>query len=233
MAKKQYRHLFFDLDHTLWDFDSNARETLLELYDTYKLKEIGLPDAQHFIAHYTENNHRLWAQYHRGEISKETLRQTRFRKTFVELGLSPELVPEQFEDDYVNICPTKKNLFPGTLETLNYLKERYALHIITNGFYESSMLKMNTTGLTAYFQTINCSEIIGSNKPDPKIFEHALTAAGARKEESLMIGDSLEADIAGARAFGLDCIYFNPLNRTHDYPALREIREITELIDLL
>lgn len=226
---KTYKHLFFDLDHTLWDFDTNARETLLELYIQYDLRQLGILNAAYFIEIYTRNNHALWAQYHRGEITKEFLRSSRFRKTFLELGVDENLVPHQFEEDYVNICPTKTNLFPGTIEVLEHLRPNYSLHIITNGFYESSMLKIKGSGLFPYFQTITCSETFGANKPDQRIFEHAMDSAGAKLEESLMIGDSLEADIKGAHTIGMDCIFFNPNNLPHSYPVLHDIKDLHQL----
>src|ERR1700749_4129402 len=106
------KHIFFDLDHTIWDFDKNAEETLYELYDVYRLNEIGVPPAAVFFLTYNRNNHRLWAEYHTGKITKEELRETRFRRTFLELGVLPDLLPLAFEDDYVKLCPTKTNLFP-------------------------------------------------------------------------------------------------------------------------
>ena len=127
---KLYKHLFFDLDHTIWDFDKNAEETLHELFITYQLKELGLHSADVFIETYTRNNHQLWADYHLGNINKQTLRETRFKKTFLDLGLSPEVIPLQFEDDYVSLCPTKTNLFPDAHETLEYLYQKYPLHLI-------------------------------------------------------------------------------------------------------
>ncbi|RZK83436.1 MAG: noncanonical pyrimidine nucleotidase, YjjG family, partial [Pedobacter sp.] len=115
------KHIFFDLDHTIWDFDRNAHETLMELYEVYKLKELGLTSAENFIATYTVNNHQLWAQYHVGKITKEALRQERFRKTFLDLGLQPEVIPANFESDYVAMGPTKTNLFDGAEKVLTYL----------------------------------------------------------------------------------------------------------------
>lgn len=230
---KQYKHLFFDLDHTLWDFDANARETLLELYDNYELASKGMPAVELFINTYTKNNHQLWAEYHKGIISKEQLRQTRFRQTFAELGMNEHDIPLSFEEDYVRICPTKLNLFEHTQETLNYLVGKYRMHIITNGFLESSVLKMNNTGLTVYFDSVTVSEVVGFNKPDPAIFQHALEQVGANKEESIMIGDSLEADITGALALGMDCVFFNPMGQQHDYQVTHEIKALNELIKLL
>lgn len=229
----QYKHLFFDLDHTIWDFDKNAEETLNELYHTYKLKELGLHSSDRFIEVYTQNNHQLWAEYHVGKITKQKLRETRFSKTFIDLGLSPNLIPQQFEDDYVNICPTKTNLFPKAHETLRYLKERYSLHLISNGFKESTELKISKNGLNVYFENVVISEVVGFNKPDRAIFDHALTLANAGISESIMIGDSLEADIRGAQDYGIKAIYFNPERKEKPEDVNQEIACLSELMTLL
>lgn len=205
------KHIFFDLDHTIWDFDRNAQETLLELYEVYGLKALGLHSAEKFIAHYTENNHRLWQRYHLGEITKEILRQERFRNTFLELGIQPEHIPHAFEEDYVRMSPRKTNLFEGAEKVLGYLQQKYKLHIISNGFKETTLTKMELSGLNPYFTNVIISEDVGVNKPDKTIFEYALNKAGALKTESIMIGDSLEADIRGAQNFGMKAIFFNPL----------------------
>lgn len=225
------KHIFFDLDHTIWDFDRNAQETLLELYEVYQLKKLGLHSAQEFIDRYTENNHRLWAQYHLGQITKETLREERFRSTFLELGVKPEAVPLEFENDYVRISPTKTNLFDGANKVLAYLQNKYQLHIISNGFKETTLTKMELSGLNPYFTQVIISEDVGVNKPNQAIFEYALQKAGAQKEESIMIGDSLEADIRGAQAFGLKAIFFNPLKINRPDDVAWEIAHLEELLD--
>jgi putative hydrolase of the HAD superfamily len=229
----KYKHIFFDLDHTIWDFDKNAEETLHELYGIYALKDLGLHSADLFIETYTRNNHQLWAEYHVGKITKAALREERFKKTFLDLGLHPEVIPVGFEDDYVQLCPTKTNLFPDAHETLQYLQSKYTLHLISNGFRESQDVKINGTNLGGYFQHIIISEEIGVNKPDKAIFEHALNLAGAPKSESLMIGDSLEADVYGALNFGMDAIYFNPagLAKPDDVPVqITRLKELTLLL---
>ena len=229
----KYKHIFFDLDHTIWDFDKNAEETLYELYDIYRLDEIGLPSAAIFIQTYTRNNHQLWAEYHTGKITKEELRETRFRRTFLELGVKPELLPVAFEDDYVKLCPTKTNLFPHAHQTLQYLQGKYTLHLISNGFKESSEMKIGNTNIGRYFEQVIISENVGVNKPDKAIFEHALHVAGAKKNESLMIGDSLEADVYGALNFGMDAIYFNPFNahKPDDVPLhITHLKELTLIL---
>ncbi|MEJ7780898.1 MAG: YjjG family noncanonical pyrimidine nucleotidase [Daejeonella sp.] len=228
-----YKHLFFDLDHTIWDFDKNAEETLHELYHSYGLKQLGLHSADIFIETYTKNNHQLWADYHIGKITKQALRETRFSRTFAELGVSPELIPGEFENDYVVICPKKTNLFPYAHETLSYLQNKYALHIVSNGFKESTEMKIGNTGLERYFSTVFISEIIGFNKPDKAIFEHILSHTRAEIPESLMIGDSVEADIRGAQNIGMKAIYFNPENKEKPGDVPHQIACLSELMDLL
>jgi putative hydrolase of the HAD superfamily len=229
----KYKHLFFDLDHTIWDFDKNAEETLHELYGIYALKKLGLHSADLFIETYTRNNHLLWAEYHVGKITKAALREERFKKTFLDLGLHPDVIPVGFEDDYVKLCPTKTNLFPDAHETLQYLQSKYTLHLISNGFSESQDIKISRTNIGGYFQHIIISETIGVNKPDKAIFEHALKLANTTKEESLMIGDSLEADVRGALNFGMDAIYFNPagLDKPDDIPVqITHLKELTQML---
>jgi len=224
------KHIFFDLDHTIWDFDRNAGETLNELYHTYNLNKLGLTSCADFIATYTENNHQLWADYHLGKITKDFLRSERFSKTFIQLGVHPDAVPHQFEDDYVNISPTKTNLFDAAEEVLAYLQQKYTLHIISNGFKETTLTKMNVSNLNPYFHNVIISEDVGVNKPSPVIFQHALDKAQARKEESIMIGDSLEADIYGALNFGMEAIFFNPLKKEKPEDVKQEITHLKELL---
>jgi len=224
------KHIFFDLDHTIWDFDRNAEETLMELFEQYNLPALGLTSPQNFIQTYTENNHFLWAEYHLGKITKEQLRSQRFNKTFIQLGLKPDLVPHQFEEDYVRISPTKTNLFEGSEKVLAYLQKKYSLHIISNGFKETTLLKMSLSGLNPYFKNVIISEDVGVNKPDKAVFEYALNKAGAQKEESIMVGDSIEADVRGAQNFGMQAIFFNPLNREKPADVLWQITHLEELL---
>jgi putative hydrolase of the HAD superfamily len=224
------KHIFFDLDHTIWDFDRNAEETLLELYQQHKLQELGLSSPEAFILNYTINNHALWTDYHLGKITKDLLRAERFKRTFIQMGVAPELVPDAFEDDYVRISPTKTNLFEGSIKVLEYLQPRYQLHIISNGFKETTLTKMNLSGLNPYFQNVIISEDVGINKPDKAVFQYALDKAGAKLEESIMIGDSLEADIYGALNFGMKAIFFNPQKKEKPADVPWEIYHLEELL---
>ncbi|MGN8071361.1 YjjG family noncanonical pyrimidine nucleotidase [Mucilaginibacter sp. 22184] len=229
----KYKHIFFDLDHTIWDFDKNAEETLNELFILHRLQEIGLSSADLFIETYTRNNHELWAQYHVGAITRDELREARFKRTFIQLGLHPDLIPADFEDAYVRLCPTKTNLFPHAHETLRYLQGKYTLHLISNGFKESQKLKIAGTNLGQYFQHIIVSEDVGVNKPDKAIFEYAVNLAGTSRQESVMIGDSLEADVYGALNYGMDAIFFNPFSAPKPVDVPVQITHLKELITLL
>ena len=229
----KYQHIFFDLDHTIWDFDKNAEEALHELFITHRLNDIGLASADVFIETYTENNHRLWREYHLGNITKQALREARFKQTFLDLGVQPEFIPSGFEDAYVQLCPTKTNLFPNAHETLEYLQSKYQLHLISNGFKESQDIKISGSGLGKYFTHVVISELVGVNKPDAAIFEHAVTLAGTTKEQSVMIGDSLEADVLGALNYGMDAIYFNSFNAPKPDEVKMQITDLKELTLLL
>ena len=224
------KDIFFDLDHTLWDFDKNAQETLHQLYYKYHFdKLIGNADSSLFIETYTVNNHRLWALYHHGKIDKSTLRRLRFADTFTQLGVDPKLFPDQFEEEYLDLCPTKTNLFPNTIETLEYLHSKYSLHLISNGFKEACEKKLEHSKLKPYFKTIVISELVGINKPDPRIFNHALKNGEAQKENSIMIGDNIDADIRGAQNVGMDAIFFNPERLEQPIDVQHMIHDLGEL----
>jgi putative hydrolase of the HAD superfamily len=219
----KYKHLFFDLDNTLWDFAKNSHETFNELYMDNLAGHDRIPCAEAFIDVYTIHNTRLWSLYRDNLISKEELRDSRFLLTLNEFGIDDKELAARLSDEYIYKSPRKGILFPGTIETLEKLKDRFQLHIITNGFEEIQHLKLAFAGLSQYFECLITSEQAGSKKPDAGIFHYALEKAGARAEESLMIGDDLEVDIIGARAIGMDTILFDPfnLNTTSPEPTHR------------
>jgi len=230
---KKYRHIFFDLDHTLWDFERNSTETLNELYYTHRLEELGIATPEVFVKAYQERNEMMWEQYRLGKINKETLRNKRFVFTFWDLGLDAELTPPGLADDYIRISPQKNHLYPHAHEVLRYLKEKYALHIITNGFQEAQYIKLDSADLAKYFDEIIISEHTGFKKPDVNIFYHAAELAGAQTEECMMVGDGLEVDIIGARNAGWDTAYFNPAKKPHTEKVTYEIQSLDELKNFL
>lgn len=226
-AKK--KDIFFDLDHTLWDFEKNAGEALTELFEIHNFEALGIASAISFIETYNRNNHRLWALYHHGKITKTELREARFADTFHELGIDPRLFPKAFEEEYLKLCPQKTHLFPHAHETLSYLQEKYTLHLISNGFGDAAETKVTKCGLKKYFTTIVISETVGVHKPDPRIFHHAVKNAKTAIPDSVMVGDSLEADIRGAQNVGMDAIYFNPKNEAVPRDIKRSIGTLSEL----
>jgi putative hydrolase of the HAD superfamily len=226
---KKYRHLFFDLDNTLWDFESNATETLTELYYRYDLQKLGVPGVEFFIEKYKLRNEMMWEQYRLGKIEKETLRNDRFKLTFWDMGLDAGLTPAQLSEDYISESPKKNKLFPDTLETLEYLSDKYALHIITNGFNEVQHIKLRASKIDHLFDEVIISELTGFKKPDVNIFLYAMEKTGALAEECLMIGDGLEIDIAGALNANWDSVFFNPEKISHEKFTTYEIYHMAEL----
>jgi putative hydrolase of the HAD superfamily len=230
---KPYRHIFFDLDHTLWDFETNADETLRHLYEQHDLGRFGVFTVNEFIRVYSDINHGLWRLYQSNKITQTQLRATRFPRTFVKLGLQEADAPAGMSEEFTDLLPFKSAVFPFTHEVLDYLKPKYQLHLITNGFRDMQHTKLNSSGLTKYFQEIVTSECCGHLKPDCRIFEHALERTGATAAESLMVGDNLECDVLGAHNAGIDQVYFNPEKRRHFATTTYEISCLSELKALL
>ena len=226
---KPYRHIFFDLDHTLWDFETNADETLRHLYQQHNLGRFGVFTVNEFIRVYSDINHGLWRLYQGNKITQTQLRATRFPRTFVKLGLQEADAPAGMSEEFTDLLPFKSAVFPFTHEVLDYLKPKYQLHLITNGFRDMQHTKLNSSGLTEYFQEIVTSECCGHLKPDCRIFEHALERTGATAAESLMIGDNLECDVLGDHNAGIDQVYFNPEKRRHFAETTYEISCLSEL----
>ena len=230
--KKQYKQIFFDLDRTLWDFDAAAEVAFERIYDKYGLKALGIPSAHEFHEVYHPLNEKLWELYRADQITKDDLNRTRFLKPLEHYGIHDVALADHLSEDYVYWSPRIVRLVPGTLELLAYLKPKYHIHLITNGFEEVQHTKLSGSGIEPYFETLTVSEEVGVKKPNPEIFRYALKKAGAKAEESLMIGDEMAVDIDGARAAGIDQIFFNPsgLNdpgeRTYEVKSLLEIRSI-------
>lgn len=204
MQLKHYKHIFFDLDRTLWDFDRNASETFNDIHEKYFLKQRGITDFDDFMTVYHKINLELWDQYRKGHIRKEVLNVQRFSMTLDTFGIKDNGLSENIAKDYLEISPTKKHLYPGTYQLLEYLSSKYKLHIITNGFEEVQHKKLKHSELDQYFSCIITSEDAGYKKPHINIFNYAFAVAEALPAESLMIGDDIEVDIIGAREAGMD-----------------------------
>ena len=202
----KYRHLFFDLDNTIWDFNLNSWYALRETFIQYRLD---LSFFERFYEIYVFHNERLWELYRQNGITKEELSRSRFELSFAETGISGVNATD-FNRDYLERMPLQTRLCDGARHVLAKLSEKYDMHIITNGFAEVQYKKLGNSDLSGFFKKVFVSEEIKSPKPSPEIFRHAMKSCNARKKESLMIGDSWEVDIVGAMQTGMDQVFYDP-----------------------
>ena len=204
------KHVFFDLDRTLWDFDSNSKSALLLIFKEMDLVDI-FKSFDRFYNAYVAQNARLWKLYGDGQLSKEVLRYERFNATLMQFNIDNIDLAKEMGSMYVTISPFQKKLFPGTIACLEELKSiGFQLHIITNGFEEVQYIKLENCGLDVFFDVIVCSEAVGKNKPARAIFQYALKKAGCSAENAIMVGDDFRADISGALNSGMKAIHFDP-----------------------
>lgn len=227
------KHLFFDLDRTLWDFEKNSEAALNLLYEDLKLSN-HLRSFRSFHTAYKKINAELWHQYGSGKITKAELRVRRFNDTLKKFDVHNEELAIQLGDGYVKTSPYQTNLFPHTTETLTDLKnDGYELHIITNGFKEVQYIKLEKSKLIDFFDVIVCSEEVGKNKPARDVFDYAMHHAKAKPAESIMIGDDYLVDIVGAERVGMKGILFDPNKSyregTHEW-QINYLKEIPGLI---
>lgn len=230
---RKYKHIFFDLDRTLWDFDSNSLETFIDLYNKYNIIKKLNCDFLSFHNNYKKHNSLLWEEYRKGEIKKEYLSLQRFEFTLNDFGCDDKILALKMAEDYLRLSPQKKLLFPHTHEVLGFLKKKYHLHIITNGFVEVQYTKIKNCGIDKYFTHTITSEEARFQKPDREIFEFSLKKVGANAEECIMVGDDLKVDILGAKRIGIDQIYFNPSGIQHNETITFEIDSLEKIFEIL
>jgi putative hydrolase of the HAD superfamily len=229
-----YKDLFFDLDHTLWDFETNSKETIQELYITHRLADLGIVDFDGFYSTYSAHNHRLWDRYTKGFIKQEELRWKRVYLSLLDFKVANEPLAKAMSQAYLEILPNKTHLFPYTIEILEYLKQKeYKMHLITNGFESVQFKKIKNSGLADYFIEVITSEASNSLKPQKEIFEYALKNAKASVNESIMIGDNESADIQGGINIGMDTIFVNHIQVVPTVPATYTITHLKELENIL
>jgi putative hydrolase of the HAD superfamily len=223
--KTKIKHVFFDLDHTLWDFDKNSGLTFEKIF---KLNGI-TTNLKDFLKVYEPINLKYWKLYREEKITKAELRYGRLKKAFDAIGFEVEdVMINKLSNDYIEHLSSFNHLFEGTFEILDYLKDKYVLHIITNGFDEIQSKKMISSKIQHYFKTTTTAEMVGVKKPSPKIFNFALDLANAKVDESIMIGDSFEADIEGAANLGIDTIHFDDKDsfQSHNYKRVTHLKLI-------
>lgn len=229
----RYKNLFFDLDDTLWAFSKNAHDTFEEVYNKHELNRY-FDSFSQFYAIYQKRNAELWVEYGNGEITKEELNWQRFFFPFQSVGVSDESLAKCFSDDFFAAIPTKSGLMPYAKDVLEYLAPKYNLYILSNGFRELQSRKMRSAGIDHYFKKIVLSEDLGVMKPWPEIFHFALSATQSELRESLMIGDSWDADIVGANGVGMHQAFYNIAGRTEfAFRPTYVVNDLKELEEIL
>ena len=227
---KNVRHIFFDLDNTLWDHRKNAYLTIKDLFSKQAISDKYKIDFEEFHTAYHIINERLWEQIRDEEIDKEYLRKHRFYDTFLKFGIDDQVLADYFEHHFLDEILKYNELVDGALDLLNYLKTKnYKMHIISNGFQEVTERKCILSGIADYFETITSADSVNIRKPRPEIFEYSLNLAKAEKSESILIGDDWIADVKGAQRFGIDVIFFDVNNDNPQEENLKVIKHLSEV----
>lgn len=229
----QYKNLFFDLDDTLWAFSLNARDTFEEMYLKYRYDRF-FDSFQHFYALYQRRNVELWEEYGNGQVTKEELNRQRFLYPLQVVGAEDAALAKSFSDDFFAVIPTKSRLMPHAREVLEYLSPKYNLYILSNGFQELQCHKMRSSGIDGFFKKVVLSDDIGVLKPWPEIFHFALSATQSELRDSLMIGDSWENDITGAKQVGMHQAFYNASGKTElPFQPTYQLSDLKELMQIL
>jgi putative hydrolase of the HAD superfamily len=232
MILRKYSHLLFDLDHTLWDFNSNCFQTLQELYQDYNIAQYHI-NLEDFYEAYLLINNEVWTKYDNNQMTKEQIRNYRFKKLFEKFGIDNPEMALNLEQEYLYKCPKRGILMPYASTLLNLLKDDFELVLITNGFQEPQTEKVHFSGLDRYFKQMFTSENTGYKKPDVRYFQTVLSSLAVLPSQCLVIGDNPHTDIRGAYDFGIDSFWVNSQNfpKTHysTYYAT-DLEKLTRLI---
>jgi putative hydrolase of the HAD superfamily len=229
----KYKHLFFDLDHTLWDFEANARATLETLYEDMQLKARGVYDFELFYKNYLAHNEKLWERYRRGFIKQEELRVKRMWLALLDFKIADDELSQKMNVQFLDLLPTRTILFPHAKEILKYLADKnYELHLITNGFEKVQHAKLKYSGLDKFFGEVITSEGSNSIKPNKEIFEYAFQKTNAEPTSSIMIGDTLDVDILGAMNAGIDQVFVNHTGLTTDMKPTYTVNSLKALEEI-
>jgi putative hydrolase of the HAD superfamily len=218
----------------LWDFETNSKETLQELFLSHQLNETVTTDFKLFFEKYSYHNKKLWDRYHHGFITQDDLKWKRMWHTLLEFKRGDEKLSKQLSGEFLEILPNKKKLFPYTIEILDYLtKKQYKLHLITNGFDNVQWRKLDNSNIGHYFSSVITSQLACCLKPNKEIFDFAIAKAGCCYRESIMLGDNLDADIQGAMSAGMDTVFVNHLKEETVLKPTHVIHHLKELEGIL
>jgi putative hydrolase of the HAD superfamily len=230
-----YKHLFFDLDHTLWDFERNSAECLADIYETFDLKGLNISNLETFQKEFSLVNRHQWSLLEKNLITHEDLRRRRFQETLENLGVKDlkKSFGLEINEYFLELLPKMAHLIEGAVDVLEYLLPKYELHIISNGWQDIQVNKMKSSEIHHYFGEIITNELAGTRKPDRGIFDYAIDITKANLVESLMIGDNYEADILGAINVNMDTVFYNPENISTGQKPTFDINKLVELKEIL
>ena len=229
-----YKTVFIDLDDTLWDFHANAKSSLQEIYEIKKLGQY-FDSFEQYFSIYAKRNIELWEEYGKGTISKEELSLERFLHPLIQVGIDNSILAKEIGEEYLGLLPTRTMLVEYASDLLEYLYPKYPLTIVSNGFVEVQYKKLKSCHIEHYFSHVVLSEAAQALKPDKRIFEYALQLNNASASETIMIGDSYEADIKGAQNAGIDQLYFNPKSPIKEFnkQATHKVTKLQEILEIL
>lgn len=229
-----YKHLFFDLDHTLWDFEKNSSESLAELYHSFELNSWNISELSAFQQEFSVVNRRYWSMLESNQITHDELRRRRFRDTLINLGVdADEALGLKLNEAFLELLPQKSHLIDGAIEILDFLAPNYELHIISNGWQDVQAKKIKSSKIEHYFGEVITNERAEARKPNKKIFDYALQVTKAQLSESIMIGDNYDADIMGAINANMDVVFYNPDNYEAKQKPTFDIKQLIELKEIL
>ena len=230
---QRYKNLFIDLDDTIYDFSGASRESFRETYDLLHYERY-FDSFEHYLSLYEPYNLELWRIYGEGKITKEELNRRRYSHPLECVGVNDQQLADTFCREALGRIPTKGPLMPGAMEILEYLRPKYNMYILSNGFKELQSRKMRTAGIDGYFDALILSEDIGVNKPNRELYEYALAKTGSKLSESLMIGDMFDTDIVGAANIGMDQMYYNPKEKKgHAFTPTYEVTHLLQIKEIL
>ena len=230
---QRYKNLFIDLDNTIYDFSGASRESFRETYDLLHYERY-FDSFEHYLSLYEPYNLELWRIYGEGKITKEELNRRRYSHPLECVGVNDQQLADTFCREALGRIPTKGPLMPGALELLEYLRPKYNMYILSNGFKELQSRKMRTAGIDGYFDALILSEDIGINKPNRELYEYALVRTGSKLNESLMIGDMFDTDIVGAANIGMEQMYYNPKEKKgHAFSPTYEVTHLLQIKEIL
>lgn len=229
---KSKKVIFFDLDNTLFNTEENSHQSMQEMYDELNLGRL-FPPFDEFWRVYHECNDIIWEDYRQHKITRQQLNEKRFSWPMSLMGVVDCNLDARITEVFYKYFLKKNGVLPYTYDVLDYLKSKYRLAILSNGTKESQIVKMENCDFNKYFEQMILSDDVGYRKPEAAIFQLAAEMMKVSLEDTIMIGDDLNADILGANNAQMDNIWLNVNNQpTENINPSYQIHSLSELKNL-